>query len=117
MVFDYAIPRKWGKYSLTMTIVQSRRMSIWFGVIDIRNKDKEESFNKRNTLCYSFKTGHVVVSNKWGHQKNGKLKNGINVKMDVDMEKNSILWHTSDGRIAVASITKSLRKLTLVPYF
>jgi hypothetical protein len=39
------------------------------------------------------------------------------VRMEVDMDKNSIVWYLSDGRNAIGSIPKLIQKLALVPYF
>jgi hypothetical protein len=36
--------------------------------------------------------------------------------MEVDMDKNSISWHASDGKVNIAPIPKLMRKLTLSPY-
>jgi len=39
MVFDYPLPHG-GKYVITMRVISSAGSYIWFGVIDIREKDR-----------------------------------------------------------------------------
>lgn len=59
----------------------------------------------------------MVTSNRWGKQQTGQLKAGLAVRMEINMDKSSISWYVSDGRVAIAPISKLMRKLTLVPYF
>lgn len=42
---------------------------------------------------------------------------GLSIRMEIDMDKNSIIWYISDGRNNIAPIPKLMRKLMLVPYF
>jgi hypothetical protein len=64
-----------------MRIIVSKQSYIWFGILDIREKDREESFNKKSCIAFSFKTGHVVTSNKWGKQKLGRMGEGVSIRM------------------------------------
>ena len=116
IVFDYSIPRS-GKHTLVMRIIESKRFYMWMGVIDIRQKDREESYNKKNSITFSFRTGHIASSNKWSKSKIGMVEKDTSVRMEVDMDKNAIVWYLSDGRNNIATIPKLIRKLTLVPYF
>lgn len=116
MVFDYCVPQS-GRHVTTMRIIESKRMYIWFGVVDIREKDREESFNKKNCITFSFRTGHVATSNKWSRNKVGRMEVGHSIRMEIDMDKNSIVWYISDGRNSIAPIPKLMKKLNLAPYF
>jgi hypothetical protein len=44
IVLDSIIPTT-GKHLLTLRVTISPRMYIWFGVIDIREKDRNSSYN------------------------------------------------------------------------
>jgi hypothetical protein len=39
MVLDYSIPQA-GKHVITMRLIESKRSYLWFGVLDIREKDR-----------------------------------------------------------------------------
>ncbi len=68
-------------------------------------------------MALSFKTGHVVTNNKWSKNKIGSLEVGLAIRMQIDMDKNTICWFISDGRSTVANISKLFKRLVLVPYF
>lgn len=63
-----------------------------------------------------MRTGHVVISNKWGKQVIGRMKVNDTISMEIDMGKGAVVWHTSDGKIALGAMTKTLKKLNLVPF-
>lgn len=64
-----------------MRILESERSHIWLGVIDLREKDREQSYNNKNCIAFSLLTGHVVTSNKWSKDKKGNVGVGLAVRM------------------------------------
>lgn len=80
LVFDYPLPSS-GKHVITMQVMASEKSYIWFGVIDFREKDREQSFNKKGCIAFSLQSGHVVVSNKWSKERKGLVSVGLKVRM------------------------------------
>lgn len=116
LLVDYCVPQR-GRHVLTMRLIQSKRSYLWFGVVDLREKDREESFNQKNCITFSFRTGHAATSNKWSKAHMGRVEPGLAVRMEIDMDKNCVVWFVSDGKNSIAPIPKLMRKLNLAPYF
>jgi hypothetical protein len=83
----------------------------------MRECNREQSFNKKHTIAFSLHSGHVVISDKWPRSRINVVEEGTAVRMEIDMDTNTIQWFVSDGRTAKAVINKTMQKLTLTPYF
>lgn len=116
VIIDSPIP-KIGRYSISVRVIESRRLYFWFGVIDIRQRDRTDTLVYANTICYSFRSGVVVANRKWQRQRTGRLKLGQKVRMEIDMNSHNVCWYVDDGRVVIVEIPKLMRRMVLVPYF